>query len=60
MARPRSWLDRDERVTEIARMLGGDPESDVSLAHARELLSAAAHDAPETSGRGTRKLAKNR
>ncbi|HEX8945708.1 MAG TPA: DNA repair protein RecN [Gemmatimonadaceae bacterium] len=31
----------DERVTEIARMLGGDPESDVSRAHARELLETA-------------------
>ncbi len=29
----------DDRVREIARMLGGDPESDVSLAHARELLA---------------------
>ena len=28
----------DDRVREIARMLGGDPESHVSLAHARELL----------------------
>ncbi len=27
------------RVEEIARMLGGDPESDVSRAHARELLA---------------------
>lgn len=35
-------LDGDERVTEIARMLGGDPESDVSRAHARELLESAA------------------
>ena len=35
-------LDGDERVTEVARMLGGDPESDVSRAHARELLSNAA------------------
>ncbi len=34
-------LDGDERVTEIARMLGGDPESDVSRAHARELLDSA-------------------
>jgi DNA repair protein RecN (Recombination protein N) len=32
----------DARVTEIARMLGGDPESDVSRAHARELLESAA------------------
>jgi DNA repair protein RecN (Recombination protein N) len=35
-------LDGDPRVTEIARMLGGDPESDVSRAHARELLETAA------------------
>ncbi|HEX4683977.1 MAG TPA: DNA repair protein RecN [Gemmatimonadaceae bacterium] len=34
-------LAGDERVAEIARMLGGDPESDVSRAHARELLEAA-------------------
>jgi len=33
-------LDSDARVDEIARMLGGDPESDVSRAHASELLSA--------------------
>ena len=31
-------LDAGARVTEIARMLGGDPESAVSLEHARELL----------------------
>ena len=31
----------DNRVTEIARMLGGDPESDVSRAHAAELLETA-------------------
>jgi DNA repair protein RecN (Recombination protein N) len=35
-------LDGDARVAEIARMLGGDPESDVSRAHARELLESAA------------------
>jgi DNA repair protein RecN (Recombination protein N) len=35
-------LSGDERITEIARMLGGDPESDVSRAHARELLETAA------------------
>jgi DNA repair protein RecN (Recombination protein N) len=34
-------LAGEDRVTEIARMLGGDPESDVSRAHARELLEAA-------------------
>lgn len=31
-------LEGDSRVHEIARMLGGDPESAVSLEHARELL----------------------
>jgi DNA repair protein RecN (Recombination protein N) len=31
-------LDSAQRVEEIARMLGGDPESAVSLEHARELL----------------------
>jgi len=35
------------RVAEIARMLGGDPESDVSRAHARELLEAASAPAPQ-------------
>jgi DNA repair protein RecN (Recombination protein N) len=39
-------LDGDARVVEIARMLGGDPESDVSRAHARELLEAATAPAP--------------
>jgi DNA repair protein RecN (Recombination protein N) len=35
-------LEGEARVMEIARMLGGDPESDVSRAHARELLESAA------------------
>jgi DNA repair protein RecN (Recombination protein N) len=34
-------LDGEERVREIARMLGGDPESQRSREHARELLGAA-------------------
>ncbi|MDB4949992.1 MAG: repair protein RecN [Gemmatimonadetes bacterium] len=34
-------LDPRRRVEEIARMLGGDPESAVSLEHARELLDRA-------------------
>ena len=34
-------LDGNERIEEIARMLGGDPESAVSLQHARELLDRA-------------------
>jgi DNA repair protein RecN (Recombination protein N) len=35
-------LSGKDRITEIARMLGGDPESKVSQAHAKELLSTAA------------------
>ncbi len=34
-------LEGTTRVAEIARMLGGDPESKVSRAHARELLESA-------------------
>jgi DNA repair protein RecN (Recombination protein N) len=30
----------EERVIELARMLGGNTQSEVSLAHARELLAA--------------------
>jgi DNA repair protein RecN (Recombination protein N) len=37
------------RVTELARMLGGDPHSDVSRAHARE-LQAAAEEQPTGGG----------
>jgi DNA repair protein RecN (Recombination protein N) len=37
-----SVLSATDRVTEIARMLGGDPDSKTSRAHARELLEAAA------------------
>jgi DNA repair protein RecN (Recombination protein N) len=33
-------LRGDDRVRELARMLGGDPESQTSLDHARELLAA--------------------
>ncbi len=36
-----SVLSGEPRVAEIARMLGGDPERDVSRAHARELLESA-------------------
>jgi DNA repair protein RecN (Recombination protein N) len=35
-------LDGSTRVTEIARMLGGDPDSKLSRAHAKELLESAA------------------
>lgn len=37
-------LSDAERVPEIARLLGGDPESATSRAHAAELLNAAAGD----------------
>jgi DNA repair protein RecN (Recombination protein N) len=40
-------MDGDERVAEIARMLGGDPESELSRAHAGELLDTAAASAPK-------------
>jgi DNA repair protein RecN (Recombination protein N) len=36
-----SVLEGTSRVNEIARMLGGDPESKVSRAHAKELLESA-------------------
>jgi DNA repair protein RecN (Recombination protein N) len=52
-------VDGDARVIEVARLLGGDPESDLSLAHARELLSAAS-DRASVEQRGARKLAKKR
>ena len=51
-------LDGEPRVTEIARMLGGDPESDVSRAHARELLETAA--APVMVGAGAGKRSRKR
>jgi DNA repair protein RecN (Recombination protein N) len=41
-----SVVNGDARVVEIARMLGGDPESDVSRAHARELIDHAAPAEP--------------
>lgn len=34
-------MSGDLRVKEVARMLGGDPESELSRAHARELLDSA-------------------
>jgi len=37
-------LESDRRVAEIARMLGGDPESEISRAHAAELLETASAD----------------
>jgi len=42
----------DDRVAELARMLGGDADRDVSRAHARELLAAV--EAPPTRSRRQR------
>ncbi|MDQ2930575.1 MAG: DNA repair protein RecN [Gemmatimonadota bacterium] len=55
-------VEGDARIIEVARLLGGDPESDVSLAHARELLTAAAHEREEVTSvpRAARKLTKKR
>ncbi len=41
----------EERIREIARMLGGDPESELSRAHARELLSSAETPVPAARSR---------
>jgi DNA repair protein RecN (Recombination protein N) len=43
-------LDGDDRVEEVARMLGGDPGSRVSREHARELLEAARGESPSRAG----------
>jgi len=45
-------LTAPDRITEIARMLGGDPESEVSRAHARELLESAAPVAQPVAATG--------
>jgi DNA repair protein RecN (Recombination protein N) len=37
-------LNDAERVTEVARMLGGDPESATSQAHAAELIQEASRE----------------
>jgi DNA repair protein RecN (Recombination protein N) len=47
-------VDGDARVLEIARMLGGDPESDVSRAHARELIDHAGPGVPPAAAREPR------
>ncbi len=38
----------EQRVSEIARMLGGEKMSDTTLAHAREMLGSKASSAPRT------------
>lgn len=42
-------LQDDARVEEVARMLGGDPESDASLRHAKELLLRSPGDVVQNS-----------
>ena len=46
----------EERITELARMLGGDPESEISRAHASELLETAVvpEPAPRRDGAAKR------
>lgn len=45
-----SELSGDERVHDIARMLGGDPERQASIEHARTLLATAELGAETSSG----------
>ena len=47
-------LEPQARVLEIARMLGGDASSEVALAHAREMLQAAAVPAAPARARRAR------
>ncbi|MGI9076830.1 MAG: DNA repair protein RecN [Gemmatimonadaceae bacterium] len=47
-------VEGEERIAEIARMLGGDAESEVSRAHARELLTSGTR---EVGGGGRRREA---
>ena len=42
-------LSEQERVTEIARMHGGE-ETEVGLAHARELLNGKSHSKDQLNG----------
>jgi DNA repair protein RecN (Recombination protein N) len=44
-----SVVSDDERVAELSRMLGGDPESAVSRSHARELLESGSLEATSRS-----------
>lgn len=45
-------LEGVERIEELARMLGGDPESELSRRHAEELLSEDSHRDPQAAGHG--------
>jgi DNA repair protein RecN (Recombination protein N) len=50
----------DDRVIEIARMLGGDAESEVSRAHARELLDSATPSVERTPAKPAQQRGKRR
>jgi DNA repair protein RecN (Recombination protein N) len=50
----------EERVAEVSRLLGGDAESEVSRAHARELLEHAAEAAAADPPAPKRKLARKK
>ena len=52
-------VDGPDRIVEIARMLGGDAESEVSRAHATELLQTAAAP-PETAAPTPRRAPRRR
>ena len=47
-------VDGKQRVSELARMLGGDAESEISRAHARELLEGAQRAQGAQGARGAR------
>jgi DNA repair protein RecN (Recombination protein N) len=47
-------VDGDERLRELSRMMGGDPDSDAGLAHARDLLAQAAQTATEAGALSTK------
>ncbi|HTJ21021.1 MAG TPA: DNA repair protein RecN [Gemmatimonadaceae bacterium] len=54
-------LSGDDRVAELARMLGGDPDSAVSRAHARELLeNAVAQAEPAVAASAPKSRSKRR
>ncbi|MFL5560124.1 MAG: DNA repair protein RecN [Gemmatimonadaceae bacterium] len=52
-------LLEQDRITELARMLGGDPESDISRAHAAELLETAVVPEPKPIKRRGASIAKS-
>ena len=52
-------LGADARIREVARMLGGDPESEVSRHHARELLERATEEAHREGREGRKEKQKS-